>query len=70
METINAPQAMRLVAKNEPIIACCSSPSCANSRPARMQLEAKGYAVVTQFQGGILAWMEAGYPLESCSEPR
>jgi rhodanese-related sulfurtransferase len=60
----NAREAMRRVAKTERIIAYCSAPSCATSRLAARQLEAQGYTAVTHYEGGILAWFEAGYPLE------
>lgn len=64
----NAQEAMRRAAKTDRIIAYCSAPSCANSRLACRQLEAQGYSAVTHYEGGISAWFEAGYPLESCSD--
>lgn len=64
----NARHAMQILAKDQPIIAYCSAPSCANSRLACRQLEASGYVSVTHYEGGISAWFEAGYPLEGCSD--
>jgi rhodanese-related sulfurtransferase len=64
----NAQHAMRVLKKDQPVIAYCSAPSCANSRLACRQLEAQGYTAVTHYEGGISAWFEAGYPLESCSD--
>jgi rhodanese-related sulfurtransferase len=66
----NAQHAMRVLAKDQPIIAYCSAPACANSRTACRQLEAQGYTAVTHFEGGISAWFDAGYPLQGCSEDR
>ena len=66
----NAQHAMRVVAKDQPVIGYCSAPACANSRLACRQLEAQGYTTVTHFEGGISAWFDAGYPLEGCLEDR
>jgi rhodanese-related sulfurtransferase len=63
----NAEAAMRLLSRSDSIIGYCSSPACALSRVACRQLEARGYSAVTHYEGGISAWMEAGYPLEGCS---
>jgi rhodanese-related sulfurtransferase len=66
----NAQHAMRVLAKDQPVIGYCSAPACANSRMACRQLEAQGYTAVTHFEGGISAWFDAGYPLAGCTDDR
>jgi rhodanese-related sulfurtransferase len=46
------------------IIVYCSNPSCRASASMYKELVDRGYENVRRFEGGMLAWEDAGYPLE------
>ncbi|HVL86744.1 MAG TPA: rhodanese-like domain-containing protein [Candidatus Thermoplasmatota archaeon] len=52
-----------------PVITYCSGPTCETSKRAARRLEAMGYENVLEFEGGLEAWANAGFPFER-SGPR
>lgn len=51
--------------KDEPVIVYCGSFSCSLSPRAAHDLEAHlGFKDVTDYEGGIKDWEDAGYPVE------
>lgn len=54
--------------KDATIIVHCSGETCSASENAAKKLEAMDYENVIRFEGGIEAWKEAGYELESEDE--
>ena len=46
------------------IVVYCSNPSCRASAFMYKELRKRGYENVRRFEGGLMAWEDAGYPLE------
>ena len=51
--------------KNKPVIVYCASKQCLASPGAAKKLVEMGYTDVTDFDGGIQEWEEAGYEFET-----
>ncbi len=51
--------------KTRPIVVYCASASCQASPTAAKKLEQAGFTNVTDFEGGVAEWKEAGFTLES-----
>jgi rhodanese-related sulfurtransferase len=49
---------------DDQIIVYCSNPLCRASQDLYKTLVAQGYGNVRRFEGGLLSWEDAGYPLE------
>lgn len=56
--------ALEALKPDEDIVVYCSNPSCPASTMMYRELEKRGYKNVKRFEGGIVAWEDAGYPLE------
>jgi rhodanese-related sulfurtransferase len=50
------------------IVVYCASFECQASPAAARKLEEMGYTSVTDYEGGLAAWKDADYPLESGTE--
>jgi rhodanese-related sulfurtransferase len=57
-------EALRALDPGDEIVVYCSNASCMASVAAYRTLVGSGYTNVRRFAGGLLAWEEAGYPLE------
>jgi rhodanese-related sulfurtransferase len=51
--------------RDKDVIVYCASFACQASPMAARKLEELGFTRVTDFEGGLADWKEAGYPLES-----
>lgn len=51
--------------KDKPVIVYCASTTCDASPKAAKELEKEGFGTVYDFEGGMKAWKEAGFPVES-----
>jgi rhodanese-related sulfurtransferase len=60
----NPNKADDLLDKSDEIVVYCSDPNCPASKFAYHQLTSTGYENVRRYEGGILDWEEAGYPME------
>ena len=49
---------------DDDIVVYCSNPSCLASLMMYRELEKRGYKNVRRFEGGIVGWEDAGFPLE------
>jgi protein-disulfide isomerase/rhodanese-related sulfurtransferase len=58
-------QAEGLISPDDEIVVYCHDENCPASQAAYQMLVSHGFANVRRFAGGIRAWQEAGYPLES-----
>lgn len=50
--------------KGHPVVVYCADESCNASPTAAKKLEDAGFEDVKDFEGGVKAWTEAGFPLE------
>lgn len=50
--------------KSRPIVVYCASKSCSASPTAAKKLEQAGFTNVTDFEGGVEEWKQAGFTLE------
>jgi rhodanese-related sulfurtransferase len=57
-------EAVRELSVDDEIVVYCSNPSCRASLELYKDLEQRGYRNLRRFAGGIVAWEDAGYPLE------
>jgi rhodanese-related sulfurtransferase len=57
-------EAVRELSVDDEIVVYCSNPSCRASSELYKHLEERGYRNLRRFAGGIVAWEDAGYPLE------
>ena len=64
IENFEAVVKEKLPDKNKPVIVYCSSKTCLASPGAAKKLVEMGYKDVTDFDGGIKEWEEAGYAFE------
>jgi rhodanese-related sulfurtransferase len=53
-----------LIDRSDEVIVYCTNENCTASVFAYRELKKKGYTNLRRFAGGLLAWEEAGYPLE------
>jgi rhodanese-related sulfurtransferase len=53
-----------LIDKSDEIIVYCTNENCSASVFAYRELKKQGFTNIRRFAGGLLAWDEAGYPLE------
>lgn len=53
-----------VAARDEPIVIYCSGVKCSRSSRASEKAVSWGYSKVYYFRGGIVAWREAGFPVE------
>jgi rhodanese-related sulfurtransferase len=53
-----------LIDPADEIVVYCTNESCTASVFAYRELKKKGFTNIRRFSGGLLAWDEAGYPLE------
>ena len=51
--------------KARPIVVYCANKICQASPKAAINLERAGFTDVTDFEGGMAEWKEAGYEVES-----
>lgn len=56
--------ALEVLKPDDDIVVYCSNPSCLASLMMYRELGKRGYRSVSRFEGGIVAWEDAGYPLE------
>jgi rhodanese-related sulfurtransferase len=56
--------ALEALRPDDDIVVYCSNPSCRASSMMYKELTELGYEHVWRFEGGIVAWEDAGYPLE------
>ncbi len=61
----DAAEAATRFPKDAPIVGYCSADACWMSKRACKQLVEQGYTRITHFDGGLWAWEQAGYELES-----
>ncbi len=59
-----ADKALELLDPSDEIVVYCSDPNCPASKYAYHILTTNGYKNVRRYEGGILDWEEAGYPVE------
>ena len=52
------------LSKDDEIVVYCSDPNCPSSKYAYHLLTSSGFENVRRYEGGILDWEEAGYPVE------
>ena len=57
-------QALEELSPDDEIVVYCSNPSCRASSKLYKELDKRGYKNLRRFEGGIVGWDEAGYPLE------
>ncbi|WP_076792440.1 rhodanese-like domain-containing protein [Chlorobium sp. KB01] len=51
-------------AVNSPVIVYCANASCGKARHVAKMLIKKGYRSVRVFSGGLVEWVNAGFPVE------
>ncbi len=51
--------------KNRPVVVYCANKICQASPKAAINLERAGFTDVTDFEGGMAEWKEAGYEVET-----
>lgn len=61
---------MKDISKDENIITYCYSAKCNQARILVRDLKKMGYTNVALFEGGIVEWKKAGYPLTSVNEKK
>lgn len=49
---------------DDDIVVYCSNPTCLASYSMYRELEKRGFKNIRRFEGGLVAWEDAGYPLE------
>lgn len=57
-------EALSALSPQDEIVVYCSNPSCRASSEMYKELSEHGYRNVRRFEGGIVGWEDAGYPLE------
>jgi rhodanese-related sulfurtransferase len=57
-------EALESLKPEDDIVVYCSNPACLASHSMYRELEKRGFKNIRRFEGGILAWEDAGYPLE------
>jgi len=60
-----AEDALAGIPSDKEIVVYCGSFQCTASPAAAKRLEEMGFANVTDYEGGIADWKEAGYPVEA-----
>jgi rhodanese-related sulfurtransferase len=56
--------ALESLKPDDEVIVYCTNPPCRASQKMYWDLVDRGYRNVRRFEGGLVAWAEAGYPLE------
>ena len=56
--------ALASLKRDDEIVVYCTDPPCRASQKLYHDLVDRGYENVRRFEGGLVAWAEAGYPLE------
>lgn len=56
--------ALAVLKPDDDIVVYCSNPSCLASMMMYRELEKRGFEKLRRFEGGIVAWEDAGYQLE------
>lgn len=64
MHIDNLNQAAEVLNPSDEIVVYCSDVNCPASKYAYHVLTSNGFENVRRYQGGILDWEEAGYPLD------
>lgn len=54
-----------LVKREQPVVIYCSGVECSRSYRASARAVAWGFTKIHYFRGGIVAWRDAGYPVEA-----
>ena len=57
-------QATAALSVDDEIVVYCSNPLCRSSAELYKDLYERGYRNLRRFAGGMVAWEDAGYPLE------
>jgi rhodanese-related sulfurtransferase len=57
-------EAVASVNPDEEVVVYCSNPVCRASKDMYFELVQRGYGDVRRFEGGLLAWEDAGYDFE------
>ena len=60
----NLENALGSLRPDDEIVVYCTDPPCRASKRLYWDLVERGYANVRRFEGGLVAWAGAGYPLE------
>ena len=58
-------EALRSLEGDDEIVVYCTDPPCRASKKLYHDLVDRGYRNVRRFEGGLVAWTDAGYPLET-----
>jgi rhodanese-related sulfurtransferase len=64
IDVSNEAELLARVKPEDEVVVYCSNKDCISSYIAYQLLEQRGYKNVRHFQGGLLEWEDAGYPLE------
>lgn len=59
-----AEDAFEALKPTDEIVVYCSNPACRASAMMYRELEKRGYRKLRRFEGGLVAWEDAGYQLE------
>jgi rhodanese-related sulfurtransferase len=62
-------QMLAVLDPDDDIVVYCSAVYCPSSIWTYRLLERRGYTHVRRYEGGVVEWEEAGYPLERGSSP-
>jgi rhodanese-related sulfurtransferase len=68
IQCASASEAAKRFAKDAAIVGYCSSDACFMSKQALRLLSEQGFTRLTHFDGGLWAWEQAGFELESSSK--
>lgn len=60
----NLSEAMAQLTPDDEIVVYCSTKWCHESTYAYLVLRSQGFNKLYRYAGGLLEWMDAGYPLE------
>jgi rhodanese-related sulfurtransferase len=60
----SVPEALAQLRQDDDIVVYCTGGVCAASMQAYHILKAHGYHTVRRYEGGLMDWLGAGYPLE------
>jgi len=67
-DAFNEASLAEVVARDEPVVICCSGITCSRSTTATRKAVSWGYEKVYFFRGGITEWRKAGYPVGSANQ--
>jgi len=60
--------ALKSLKPSDEIVVYCTNPPCRASQKLYWDLVDRGYENVRRFEGGLVEWADAGYPLEGESD--